>query len=94
VIRWAHQEEYDDYIEFFTTLGEFRLPCRAFLPNLAVNVPATLDLGFAPVNEVTSEVIEIENVGQLPAPYEWKFGAPFTLSPSRGCVDVAFWVVE
>jgi hypothetical protein len=52
-----------------------------------MKIPPTLDLGFCTVNEVTSEVIEIENTGQITAAFEWKFDAPFSLVPAKGILQ-------
>ncbi len=81
------QEGYDDAVEFNTSLGSFFLPVRAFLPELSMVVPPTLDFGYCPVNEVTEQTIEINNNGQIPAEYEWKAEAPFVLEPARGRLE-------
>lgn len=81
------QEGYDDAVEFNTSLGSFFLPVRAFLPELSMSVPPTLDFGYCPVNEVTEHTVEISNNGQISAEYEWKAEAPFVLEPARGRLE-------
>eukprot|EP01138_Halocafeteria_seosinensis_P014521 gb/GECG01014824.1/.p1 GENE.gb/GECG01014824.1/~~gb/GECG01014824.1/.p1 ORF type:complete len:2571 (+),score=263.34 gb/GECG01014824.1/:1-7713(+) len=77
-------EEYDDFIEFYTEGGSFQVPVRARLSRLAVDVPQFLDVGLCPVNETVAKTVELSNVGEIAANYEWDVAAPFSIEPAKG----------
>ena len=80
-------EEYDDYIEFYTPGGTFKVPVRARLSHLAVQVPEFLDTGLCPVNETMAKTIELVNVGEIAATFEWEVPFPFTIEPPSGEIN-------
>jgi len=57
------------------------------VPKLKVNVTPFADFGFCPVNEVAQQTLSIDNIGEVPAPFQWQFQGPFEFSPSHGVVD-------
>jgi len=83
---------YDDTIYFKNCEaddgGGFHVPCRALISTLQCRVPPGLDFGLCPTHETMRFVFQIENTGQVPAPFEWTVPEPFFLAPMSGVVPV------
>lgn len=80
-------EEYDDFIEFKTDSGKFKVPICSRLAVLKLKVPDRIDFGCEPVNEVATRTFLLENVGQIPGDFEWVVDAPFSVEPAVGSVE-------
>ena len=87
LFRPIRYEPYDDVIVFRTVAGEFGVRVQSFISTLKVAIPSTLDLGFCPTGEVTTQTIKVRNVGQQTATFSWKHGPPFKLHPLTGTVE-------
>ncbi|OQR93771.1 hypothetical protein ACHHYP_02303 [Achlya hypogyna] len=100
--RPVQYEEYDDFIRFSVhiidggvkaTNGLFRLPVKARISMLRVELPSGLDFGFCPTAETTDVVFQLKNTGQIDAHFRWtlpdagEHGRPFVLTPATG--DIA-----
>ena len=85
--RPVKKETYDDYIEFITATGGFRIPIRATLPLVKLQVPAQLHFGYVPANEVASKSFVIKNAGEIGIHYKWKLNEPFCVEPAEGYLD-------
>ena len=82
--RPIKRERYDDYIEFMVPGGSFSVPVCAFLPVVALEVPPSLDFGFAASKEECKRSFTFTNVGEVAVDYEWKIDEPFTFTPNAG----------
>ena len=85
--RPVKKETYDDYIEFITATGGFRIPIRATLPLVKMVVPAQLHFGYVPANELASKSFTIKNAGEIGIHYKWKLNEPFCIEPAEGYLD-------
>ncbi|EQC35106.1 hypothetical protein SDRG_07340 [Saprolegnia diclina VS20] len=97
--RPVQYEEYDDCIRFTVhiidggvkaTNGTFRLPVKARIAMLRVELPSGLDFGFCPTAETTDVVFQLKSTGQIDASFRWSLpdagehGRPFKITPSSG----------
>ncbi|KDO31856.1 hypothetical protein SPRG_03776 [Saprolegnia parasitica CBS 223.65] len=97
--RPVQYEEYDDCIRFTVhiidggvqaTNGTFRLPVKARIAMLRIEVPSGLDFGFCPTAETTDVVFQLKCTGQIDARFRWSLpdagthGRPFKITPSSG----------
>ncbi|GIQ80924.1 hypothetical protein KIPB_001804, partial [Kipferlia bialata] len=60
----------------------------AVLPKLRVDMPKSLGLPLTCVGEVSSTPLTLTNTGDVPAVYEWRAKAPFSLEPRTGVIGV------
>lgn len=92
VFRPVQNLPYDDSIYFKMQEGEnsggFHVPVRAVISKLQVSAPFGIDLGFSPTHQITKKVFQLENFGEIDAPFRWEVPRPFTLTPSRGIIPV------
>eukprot|EP00656_Telonema_subtile_P001564 TRINITY_DN10687_c0_g2_i3.p1 TRINITY_DN10687_c0_g2~~TRINITY_DN10687_c0_g2_i3.p1 ORF type:complete len:1003 (+),score=247.32 TRINITY_DN10687_c0_g2_i3:70-3078(+) len=79
-------EPYDDCIEFECPGGTFFVRVVATVKQLALALVDCVDFNFVAVNELHTREIEIHNIGELDAEFEWRLTGPFNLSPLEGCV--------
>lgn len=79
-------EPYDDCIEFECPGGTFFVRVVATVKQLALALVDCVDFNFVAVNELHTREIEIHNIGELDADFEWRLTGPFHLSPMEGCV--------
>lgn len=79
-------EPYDDYIEFECPGGTFFIRVVATVKQLAVAIAECVDFNFVAVNELAVREVEIHNIGELDADFEWRLTGPFELSPMRGMI--------
>jgi len=79
-------EPYDDYIEFECPGGTFFIRVVATVKQLAVALAECVDYNFVAVNELAVREVEIHNIGELDAKFEWRLTGPFELSPMRGMI--------
>jgi len=79
-------EPYDEIVEFITPTGNFFVRVLATVKELVVALPEMLDFNFVAVNEVAEREIEIHNIGELDAKFEWRLTGPFRLSPMKGSI--------
>lgn len=83
-------ESYNDCIYFtvsdHTGKHSFYIPVCAMINKLVVACPNGLDLGYCPVNQVTTAKFELSNTGEVDAPYRWVVPSPFTISPEQGII--------
>ena len=79
-------EEYDDYVEFYTKKGSFRVPIIARLATLSIAVPSSEDFGHCPVNEIVERSFYIDNNGQLDAKFAVESIDPFVMFPKSGVI--------
>ena len=90
--RPTRAEPYEDTIYFKLQEGEgsggFHVPVRAYISTLQCRVPRGLDMGLLPINVTSPITFDLENTGEVDAPFEWKVPPPFKLQPSRGVVPV------
>ncbi|OQS03825.1 hypothetical protein THRCLA_03886 [Thraustotheca clavata] len=97
--RPVQYEEYDDFIRFTVNIidggvkatnGTFRLPVKARISMLRIDLPNGLDFGFCPTSETTDYVFQLRNTGQIDARFKWNLpdagehGRPFALTPATG----------
>jgi hypothetical protein len=85
--RPVKREEYDDVVTFHVDGGRFTVPVRARLSRLATQIPSTIQFGLVPVNEPTAVAFTLDNLGQVPAQFEWDCVEPFVVEPRRGVVE-------
>ena len=85
--RPVKKETYDDYVEFITATGGFRIPIRATLPLVKLQVPAQLHFGYVPANEIASKSFTIKNTGEIGIHFKWKLNEPFCMEPSEGYLE-------
>lgn len=90
VFRPVVYDPYDDFILFKMIDGEgrFRVPVRALISKLQISTPFGVDLGFCPTHQITRQSFQLENIGEIDAPYRWETPYPFKLSPSEGIIPV------
>jgi hypothetical protein len=88
IFRPITLEEYDDYVEFTTEKGSFKVPIIARIAKLALDVPSLQDFGHCPVNEVVERTFIISNIGQMDAPFKLDFIEPFYMTPTSGVIPV------
>lgn len=92
VFRPVTDAPYDDVIVFRMQEGEqsgsFQVPVRALIPKLLVSVPPGIDMGFCPTHQLTQKTFQMENYGEIEAPFRWEVPYPFQLSPSEGVIAV------
>eukprot|EP00658_Telonema_sp_P-2_P048020 TRINITY_DN36549_c0_g1_i2.p1 TRINITY_DN36549_c0_g1~~TRINITY_DN36549_c0_g1_i2.p1 ORF type:complete len:560 (+),score=147.53 TRINITY_DN36549_c0_g1_i2:229-1908(+) len=86
VFRPVIYEPYDDCIEFECPGGTFFVRVVATVKQLALALVECVDFNFVAVNELHTREIEIHNIGELDADFEWRLTGPFDLSPMEGCV--------
>lgn len=79
-------EPYDDMVEFICPSGNFFVRVIATVKQLVVALPEMLDFNFVAVNELAEREIEIHNIGELDANFEWRLTGPFQLNPMKGCI--------
>ena len=84
--RPIRMEEYDDYVEFHTENGSFKVFVRARLAALSVELADNLDFGHCPVNEVSQQSFRFENTGEVPARFSIRVDAPFEILPREGTI--------
>ncbi|XP_077997157.1 cilia- and flagella-associated protein 65-like [Glandiceps talaboti] len=78
---------YEDFIEFETTEGPFKVPIRAVLPKHELAVPDHLQFGMCAAQDSVEVTFDIHNVSELTTPFEWKIREPFTVVPPEGTLD-------
>ena len=92
MFRPVETQPYDDtvFVKVKDSPGDggFHVPVRAFISKLIVSSPEGVDLGFSPTHQITSQVFQIANVGEVDAPFRWEVPAPFVLEPSEGVIPV------
>ena len=74
--RPTRAEPYEDTIYFKLQEGEdsggFHVPVRAYISTLQCDAPVGLDMGLLPINVTSPQTFRIDNIGEVPAPFEWK----------------------
>lgn len=89
VFRPVELSEYDDAIAITVRDSHdqgFLVPVRALLSNIVVTVPQGLDFGYCPTHQDTEMVLEMENSGEIDAPFRWESPYPFRISPEVGAI--------
>lgn len=92
VFRPVVYDPYDDFILFRMQdgpgSGEFRVPVRALISKLQVSSPFGVDLGFSATHQTTSRMFQLDNFGEVDAPFRWDVPYPFKLVPSEGIIPI------
>lgn len=92
VFRPVTDDPYDDVIVFRMQEGEksgaFQVPVVALIPKLLVSTPTGIDMGFCPTHQLTQKTFQMENYGEIEAPFRWEVPYPFELSPAEGVIPV------
>lgn len=92
VFRPVHNDPYDDTIYFKMMEGEgsggFHVPVRALISKLHVAAPFGVDLGFSATHQITSQVFQLRNIGEVDAPFRWETPYPFEITPASGVIPI------
>ena len=92
VFRPVVYDPYDDFILFRMQegpgSGEFRVPVRALISKLQVAAPFGVDLGFSATHQTSSRTFQLDNFGEVDAPFRWDVPYPFMLEPSEGVIRI------
>ena len=90
VFRPVVYDPYDDFILFRMQegpgSGEFRVPVRALISKLQVAAPLGVDLGFTATHQRSYRIFQLDNFGEVDAPYRWDVPYPFVLEPAEGII--------
>lgn len=87
VFRPIILEEYEECIEFTTTLGTFSIPIAATLLSRSFSIPPHFEFGFCPTMEETLGQFQVVNDGELPLDFSWDVDSPFDISPRSGSLE-------
>ena len=85
--RPVKKETYDDFVEFITATGGFRIPIRATLPLVKMKVPEQLHFGYVPAKETATKSFSIANKGEIAINYKWNLNEPFNIIPAEGQLE-------
>jgi hypothetical protein len=92
VFRPVQNHPYDDSIYFKMIEGEdkegFHVPVRALISKLQVSSPFGVDLGYCTTHQITTKVFQLENFGEVDAPFRWEVPYPFKLTPDSGIIPI------
>ena len=78
-------EKYEDEVEFLLANGSFSVPLNGLTPVLGIQVlPEDLNFGYVAVMESGQRSFSVQNTGDLPASFKWKFEEPFRITPATG----------
>lgn len=73
----------DDYGEAYQTL---QLSICSMAPG-ALQVPETLDMGFAPVQGTVTQAVKVTNTGEAAVHCCWETGQPFSIVPDSASIE-------
>lgn len=91
VFRPVELAEYNDAIAVTVRDSHaqgFLIPVRALLSNIIVTVPSGLDFGYCPTHQDTDMFFDMENSGEIEAPFRWESPFPFRIDPAQGVIPV------
>jgi hypothetical protein len=63
--------QYEDYLEFITSFGSFKIPLIATLPQHKLEFPSTINFGLCSVNQKTFKKFIIKNIGDKKTQFKW-----------------------
>ncbi|NXC02043.1 CFA65 protein, partial [Orthonyx spaldingii] len=87
VFRPSEKREYEDSISFTKAEGEFSVTLRAMLPRVRLSIPATVQLPFCAVHNITETTFPVCNIGDLVSTFSWETPSPFFMTPDLGTLN-------
>lgn len=90
VFRPVQNNPYDDtiYFKMIDDDGGFHVPVIALISKLQVAAPFGLDFGFCATHQTKYLTFQLENFGEVDAPFRWEVPLPFRLKPESGIIPV------
>jgi hypothetical protein len=91
IFRPVEQAVYDDFIYISVQDSRekgFKIPVRALLSSIIVTAPTGLDFGYCPTYQTTEIYFNLENIGEIDAPFHWDVPFPFRMDPQEGIIAV------
>jgi len=88
IFRPIENDPYADtiFIRVLGGSGGFHVSVKATIDKLIVTAPYGLDLGFCPTHQTTTKAFQLNNQGEIDAPFRWEQPKGFKLEPASGII--------